>query len=120
VREHDLFQRDGDDLHCTVPIKFTLAALGGQLDVPTLTGKAQLKIPPGTAGGTQFRLRGKGMPTLRGGEPGDEFVRVEIEVPRKLAAEQRKKLEEFAQACGDADQPTSESFFEKAKRFFEM
>lgn len=120
VKEHDLFQRDGDDLHCTVPIKFTLAALGGQLNVPTLTGKAQLKIPAGTASGTQLRLRGKGMPTLRGGEAGDLYVRVEIEVPKKLTAEARQKLEEFAKAGGDAEQPVSESFFEKAKRFFEM
>jgi molecular chaperone DnaJ len=120
VREHDVFQRDGNDLHCTIPIKFTLAALGGALDVPTLTGKAQLKIPPGTQSGTMLRLRGRGMPTLRGGEPGDQYVRVEIEVPKKLTAEQREKLDEFGRACGDADQPVSESFFQKAKRFFEM
>jgi molecular chaperone DnaJ len=120
VREHDLFQRDGDNLHCTVPIKFTLAALGGALDVPTLTGKAQLKIPAGTQSGTQFRLREKGMPSLRGGGHGDQYVRVEIEVPKKLDAEQRQKLDDFAKACGDAERPTSESFFEKAKRFFEM
>jgi molecular chaperone DnaJ len=120
VREHDLFQRDGDDLHCTIPIKFTLAALGGQLDVPTLTGKAQLKIPAGTPSGTLLRLRGKGMRSLRSGEPGDQYVRVEIEVPKKLAPEQRQKLEEFAKVSGDAEKPVSESFFEKAKRFFEM
>ncbi|MGA2052879.1 MAG: molecular chaperone DnaJ [Opitutales bacterium] len=120
VKEHDLFQRDGDDLHCTIPIKFTLASLGGQLDVPTLTGKAQLKIPAGTPSGTQLRLRGKGMPSLRSGEPGDQYVRVEIEVPKKLTPEQRQKLEEFAKVSGDAEQPVSESFFEKAKRFFEM
>ncbi len=120
VKEHDLFQRDGDDLHCTIPIKFTLASLGGQLDVPTLTGKAQLKIPGGTPSGTQLRLRGRGMPSLRGGEHGDQYVRVEIEVPKKLTAEQRQKLEEFAKVSGDAERPVSEGFFEKAKRFFEM
>jgi molecular chaperone DnaJ len=107
-------------LHCTIPIKFTLASLGGTLDVPTLTGKAQLKIPAGTPSGTQLRLRGRGMPSLRGGEPGDQYVRVEIEVPKKLSAEQRQKLEEFAKVSGDAEQPVSESFFEKARRFFEM
>ncbi len=120
VRDHELFQRDGDDLHCTIPIKFTLASLGGPLDVPTLTGKAQLKIPPGTQSGTQLRLRGRGMPSLRGAGPGDQYVRVEIEVPKKLTAEQRQKLEAFGHACGDAEQPVSESFFEKAKKFFEM
>jgi molecular chaperone DnaJ len=120
VREHELFQRDGDDLHCSIPIKFTLASLGGPLDVPTLTGKAQMKIPPGTQSGTMLRLRGRGMPSLRGGEAGDQYVRVEIEVPKKLTPEQKHKLEEFGRACGDAEQPVSESFFEKAKKFFEM
>jgi molecular chaperone DnaJ len=120
VREHDVFQRDGDDLHCTIPIKFTLAALGGQLDVPTLSGKAQLKIPAGTPSGTLLRLRGKGLPALRGGDHGDQYVRVEIEVPKKLSAEERQKLEEFAKVSGDAERPVSESFFQKAKRFFEM
>jgi len=107
VREHDLFQRDGDDLHTTIPIKFTLAALGGALDVPTLTGKAQLKIPPGTQSGTLLRLRGRGMPSLRGGEPGDQYIRVEIEVPKKLNAEQKEKLEDFGRACGDAEPPAN-------------
>jgi len=120
VHEHDLFQRDGDDLHCTVPIKFTLASLGGTLDVPTLTGKAQVKIAPGTPSGTQLRLRGRGMPSLRQGGHGDQYVHVEIEVPKKLTAEQKQKLEEFGKACGDAEQPVSESFFAKAKKFFDM
>ncbi|HTB63035.1 MAG TPA: molecular chaperone DnaJ [Opitutales bacterium] len=120
VREHELFQRDGDDLHTTIPIKFTLASLGGTLDVPTLTGKAQLKIPAGTQSGTLLRLRGRGMPSLRGSEHGDQYVHVEIEVPKKLSNEQKEKLEEFGRACGDAERPTSESFFQKAKRFFEM
>ncbi len=120
VHEHDLFQREGDDLHCHVPIKFTLAALGGTLDVPTLTGKAQLKIPPGTQGGTLLRLKGRGMPSLHSGGHGDQYVHVEIEVPKKLDAEQRQKLSDFGKACGDERQPVSESFFQKAKRFFEM
>jgi len=120
VKEHELFQRDGDNLHTTIPIKFTLASLGGTLDVPTLTGKAQVKIPPGTQSGTLLRLRGRGMPSLRGSEHGDQYVRVEIEVPKKLSAEQRQKLEDFGKACGDAESPVSEGFFEKAKKFFEM
>ena len=119
VRDHDIFQREGNDLSCEIPIKFTLAALGGKIQVPTLNGKAELKIPAGTQSGTTFRLRGHGMPSLRGGSPGDQYVRVQIEVPTSLTSEQKRKLEEFAQACGDADHPVSESFFEKAKRFFE-
>lgn len=119
VKEHELFERSGADLFCEIPIKFTLAALGGSIDVPTLAGKASLKIPAGTQSGTTFRLRGHGMPDLRGGPKGDELIRVHIEVPKKLSKEQRAKLEEFALVCGDADNPVSESFFEKAKRFFD-
>jgi len=118
VKEHDIFDREEDDLHCEIPIKFTLAALGGAIDVPTLFGKGSLKIPPGTPSGTAFRMRGQGMPHLRGGGHGDLIVRVHIEVPRKLNAEQKKKLEEFAEACGDPANPVSKSFVEKAKRFF--
>lgn len=119
VREHDVFERDGEELLCEIPIKFTLAALGGRIQVPTLTGKAELRIPAGTQSGTLFRLKGKGMPSLRGNGHGDQLVRVQIEVPTSMTAEQRRKLEEYAIACGDADHPVSRSFFEKAKRFFE-
>jgi molecular chaperone DnaJ len=119
VRDHEVFERDGNDLICEIPIKFTLAALGGKIEVPTLKGRAELKIPAGTQSGTVFRLKGRGMPNLRGGNPGDQMVRVEIEVPTFLTSEQKRKLEEFALACGDADHPVSQSFFEKAKRFFE-
>lgn len=118
VKEHDLFERQGDDLYCEIPIKFTLAALGGAIEVPTLSGKASLKIPAGTQSGTTFRLRDRGMPRLRGGGHGDQFVRVQVEVPTHLSAEQQKLLEEFARLSGDAREPTSRSFFEKAKRFF--
>lgn len=117
VKEHDIFERNDQDLFCLIPIKFTLAALGGAINVPTLDGRAELKIPSGTQSGTTFRLRGKGMPSLRGKHRGDQLVRVEIEVPKKLNGEQRNKLEAFALACGDADSPVSESFFEKAKKW---
>lgn len=117
VKEHAIFERHDDDLFCLIPIKFTLAALGGTIDVPTLNGKAALKIPAGTQSGTTFRLRGKGIPDLRSGQPGDQLVRVEIEVPKKLNGEQREALEAFALACGDADSPVSEGFFEKAKKW---
>jgi molecular chaperone DnaJ len=118
VKEHELFERQGDDLFCEIPIKFTLATLGGTIEVPTLFGKGSLKIPAATQSGTTFRLRDKGMPSLRGGRQGDQLVRVQVEVPQSLSAEQRKLLEEFARVSGDANEPTSRSFFEKAKKFF--
>ncbi len=118
VKEHELFERQGEDLFCEIPIKFTLAALGGPIEVPTLSGKASLKIPPATQSGTTFRLRGKGIPSLRGGAQGDQLVRVQVEVPTALSADQRRILEEFARVSGDANEPTSRSFFEKAKKFF--
>ena len=118
VAEHEIFERQNDDLFCEIPIKFTLATLGGSIEVPTLSGKASLKIPVGTQSGTTFRLKSKGMPSLRGGHHGDQLVRVHVEVPTSLSPEQRKKLEEFAQLSGDANEPMAKSFFEKAKKFF--
>ncbi|HEY1764718.1 MAG TPA: molecular chaperone DnaJ [Opitutaceae bacterium] len=118
VKEHELFERQGDDLFCEIPIKFTLATLGGSIEVPTLSGKASLKIPAATQSGTTFRLRDRGMPSLRGGRHGDQLVRVHVEVPTTLGSEQRRLLEEFARVSGDAQEPTSRKFFEKAKRFF--
>jgi len=118
VKEHELFERHDDDLFCEVPIKFTLAALGGSINVPTLFGKGNLKIPPGTQTGTTFRLRDQGVPHLRGSGKGDLLIRVQVEVPTKLNAEQKAALEAFADACGDAGNPVSESFVEKAKKFF--
>ena len=118
VKEHELFERQGDALFCEIPIKFTLATLGGSIEVPTLFGKGSLKIPPGTQGGTTFRLRDKGMPNLRGGRQGDQLVRVNVEVPGSLTGEQRRLLEDFARISGDANEPMSRSFFEKAKKFF--
>lgn len=118
VAEHEVFERQGDDLFCEIPIKFTLATLGGTIQVPTLSGRATLKIPGGTQSGTTFRLKGKGMPSLRSGSHGDQLVRVHVEVPTSLSAEQRKKLEEFALLSGDAEEPMAKSFFEKAKKFF--
>ena len=118
VKDHEIFERQGDDLFCEIPVKFTLAALGGTIEVPTLSGKASLKIPTGTQSGTTFRLKGRGMPGLRSGQPGDQLVRVQVEVPTHLTPEQRKKLEDFALASGDAEEPVGRSFFEKAKKFF--
>jgi len=118
VKEHEIFERQNQDLFCEIPIKFTLAVLGGTIEVPTLFGKGSLKIPVGTQSGTTFRLRGKGMPSLRGGVQGDQLVRVKVEVPKKLTDEQRTLLQEFARVSGDADHPTEEGWFDKAKKFF--
>jgi molecular chaperone DnaJ len=123
VKEHEIFERHGDDIACDIPIKFTLAALGGSIEVPTLGGteeknSAMLKIPVGTQDGTVFRIRGRGMPNLHGGTKGDQLVRIHIEVPKKLSSEQRQKLEDFAIACGDAENPIEESWWKKAKKIF--
>ena len=102
VKDHERFERDGDDLACALPVSFPTLALGGQVDVQTLRGKASLRVPEGTAAGTVFRLRGEGMPNLRGGARGDLHVRVDVHVPSKLTAEQRSALEAYAKAGGDA------------------
>ncbi|MFM8657580.1 MAG: molecular chaperone DnaJ [Chthoniobacterales bacterium] len=118
IREHKVFTRDGDDLFCEMPISFVTAALGGEINDPTLDGRASVKIPAGTQNGTIFKLRAKGMPHLRGGGHGQLLVRVAVEVPTKLGSEQRKKLEEFAESCGDQNTPLTKSFLERAKEFF--
>jgi molecular chaperone DnaJ len=118
VQEHELFERHNDDLFCEVPIKFTLAALGGSIKVPTLFGKGSLKIPSGTQTGTTFRLRSQGIPNLRGNGKGDLLIRVQVEVPTKLNSDQQTKLEDYAEACGDPAHPVGESFVAKAKKFF--
>ncbi|HOB97406.1 MAG TPA: molecular chaperone DnaJ [Verrucomicrobiota bacterium] len=118
VQPHDIFQRDGDDLLCEVPISFVQAALGAELEVPTLEGAAHIKMPPGTQNGTVFRLRGRGVRNLQGYGSGDLHVRVQIEVPTKLNAAQRAKIEEFASLCDANVNPRSRSFFERAKDFF--
>jgi molecular chaperone DnaJ len=118
VREHSIFTRQDNDLYCEVPISFVKAALGGELIVPTLEGQASVKIPAGTPTGKIFRLRGKGVPDLRGGTRGDLNIQIIVEVPKKLTNEQRKKLEEFAAVCDEETNPDSASFFEKAKNLF--
>lgn len=118
VKEHAVFEREDENLFCEVPVRFTTAALGGEANVPTLEGKASLKIPAGTQSGTVFKLRGKGIPVLNSSQRGDLLVRVLVEVPTKLDAEARQKLEEFAALCGDENTPLHKSFFEKAKEWF--
>ena len=118
IKEHTVFDREEDDLYCEVPVSFATATLGGEIKVPTLEGKAMLKIPAGTQGGTVFKLRGKGMPVVNSSGRGDLMVRVLVEVPTKLNSQQRKKLEEFAAVCGEENSPMHKGFFEKAKEFF--
>jgi molecular chaperone DnaJ len=118
VSAHEIFQRDGDDLLCEVPISFVQAALGGEVDVPTLTGKARISIPAGTQSATLFRLKGRGVKSLQDGSLGDLHVRVSVEVPTRLNAAQRAKLEEFGRLCDESVNPQAKSFFEKAKEFF--
>ncbi len=118
IKEHKIFQREGDNLYCEVPIPFTTAALGSEVPVPTLEGKAHLKLPAGTQSGQVFRLRGKGIINVNGRDRGDLLARLIVEVPSHLNAEQRRKLEEFAALCGEENTPLRKSFFERAKEFF--
>jgi molecular chaperone DnaJ len=118
IKEHEVFEREEDNLYCEVPVSFATAALGGEVRVPTLEGKASLKVPAATQSGTIFKLRGKGIPSLSSSARGDLMVRVLVEVPAKLNAEQRRKLQEFADLCGEDNTPMHKSFFEKAKDFF--
>src|SRR5881275_260626 len=118
IKEHKIFQREGDDLYCEVPIPFSIAALGGEIDVPTLQGKAHLKVPTGTQSGQMFKLRGRGIVNVNGHGHGDLFARLIVEVPSHLNADQRRKLEEFAALCGEENTPMRKGFFERAKEFF--
>jgi len=118
VRDHEVFTRDGDDLICEVPITFPQAALGADVEVPTVTGRTKVRIPPGTQPGTVFRVKGKGVKNVQGYGTGDLLVRVAVEVPKKLTLQQRAKLEEFAEACDENVHPASSGFFKKAKDFF--
>ncbi len=119
VKAHEIFQRDGDDLLCEVPVRFIQAALGAEIEVPTLDGRATIKIPAGTQPGTTFRVKGKGVKNLQGHGHGDLHARIQVEVPTHLTAEQKAKLQEFSEACGEDANPISKSFFEKAKKLFQ-
>ena len=118
VKEHEVFEREGEHLFCEVPVPFTTAALSGEVRVPTLEGQAGLKIPAGTQSGTLFKLRARGMPILNSAARGDLMVRTLVEVPSRLNAEQKRKLEEFAELMGEDNSPLHKSFFEKAREFF--
>jgi molecular chaperone DnaJ len=116
---HELFQRDGADLHCRVPISMVAAALGGDFEVPTIDGgKTRVKVPEGTQSGRRFRLQGKGMPVLRSKQTGDMYVQVLVETPQKLTKRQRDLLAEFEKLSSKETQPEADGFFAKVKDFF--
>ncbi|MDM0003810.1 molecular chaperone DnaJ [Variovorax sp. J22G73] len=121
LKKHDIFERDGDNLHCVVPVSMTTAALGGEINVPTLKGAAAIDIPEGTQSGKQFRLRGKGIKGVNSSYPGDLYCHVRVETPVKLTEHQRKVLKELDESLkkgGEKHSPTDKGWFDKAKEFF--
>ncbi len=122
VRAHGIFQRDGANIFCRVPLRITQAALGGEIEVPVIDGtKAKVKIPPGTQTGDQFRLRAKGFSVLRSAQRGDMYIQVAVETPQNLTRRQRELLEEFEHEAKahSTGSPEHEGFFAKVKEFFE-
>jgi molecular chaperone DnaJ len=121
IKDHDIFERDGDDLHCTVPVSFTTVALGGSIEVPTLSGKAEIELPEGTQHGKTFRLRGKGIKGLRSSYPGDLYAHVSVETPVKLTEHQRKLLKELDESLkkgGEKHSPNAKSWTDRVKDLF--
>ena len=126
VRPHELFERDGLDLLCTVPVPMCTAALGGDIEAPCLLGgdncdgesRLTVKIPEGTQTGHKVRLKGRGMPSLRSRQRGDLLVELFVETPSRLTARQKELMREFAAGCGESQHPRSSGFFNKAKRFW--
>ncbi|HAN63555.1 MAG TPA: molecular chaperone DnaJ [Rhizobiales bacterium] len=117
---HEFFQRDGADLFCRVPIAMTTAALGGQIEVPTIDGgRTRVKIPEGSESGKQFRLKAQGMPVLRSKQQGDLYIQVEVETPKNLSRKQRELLKAFEDASNPSTSPDSTGFFARVKEFFE-
>ena len=119
VAEHPLFERDGVSLHCRVPVSMTSAAMGGDIEVPTIDGgRSRVKIPAGSQSGRQMRLRGKGMPALRGGSAGDMFIELAVETPVNLTSRQKELLREFEELSED-NNPESHSFFSSVRNFWD-
>ncbi len=113
VKDHEIFSREGSSVYCTIPITMVQAALGCELEVPTLDGKVKYTVPEGTQSGTVFRLKGKGIPYLRGGGRGDQFVTVDVEIPKNLNTEQRELLVKLGKALGDKNFNQHKKFFKK-------
>jgi molecular chaperone DnaJ len=121
LKKHDIFERDGDDLHCAVPISIVTAALGGEIDVPTLAGKAAIDLPEGTQTGKQFRLRGKGIKGVRSSYPGDLYCHITVETPVKLTEHQRKLLRELGESLkkgGAKHSPSEDGWADRLRSFF--
>ena len=119
VNNHALFEREGSNLFCRVPVSIATAALGGEIEVPTIDGgRSRVKVPEGSQSGRQMRLRAKGMPALRGGGVGDMFIELAVETPVKLTARQREILKEFDQLSED-NNPQGSSFFASVKNFWD-
>jgi molecular chaperone DnaJ len=121
VKQHEIFERDGDDLHCTVPVGLATAALGGTIEVPTLGNKAEIELPEGTQHGKTFRLRGKGIKGLRSSYPGDLYCHVAVETPVKLSEHQRKLLRELDESFkkgGERHSPNAKSWTDRVKDVF--
>jgi molecular chaperone DnaJ len=118
IKPHEFLHRDGNDLIAVVPISFTQAALGATIDVPSLDGPRQLKIPPGAQYGSIFRIKGQGLPDIRTRRTGDELVQITVETPTKLNAQQEELLREFARTENKTVSPKSKTFFEKLKKHF--
>lgn len=122
VKKHPIFERESSDLHCEVPISFDVAALGGTIEVPTLTGKVSLKVPPETQTDKVFRLRGKGMQSIRGYSTGDLLCRVVVETPVNLSKDQKELLQKFVQSLEGSKKkhsPRTSTWFDAVKKFFE-
>jgi molecular chaperone DnaJ len=119
VAPHPFFRRAGDDVICTVPLAFTQAALGSEVEVPTLDGKGKLRVPGGTQPGTTLRIKGKGMPKRSGIGRGDQRVEVTVEVPTALSARGKELLEELAKELGDEVQPQRKGFMDKLRDLFD-
>ena len=118
VKQHALFERNGDDLYCEVPISFTQAALGAEIPVKTLYGTVKLKIPAGTQSHSRFRIAKQGMANLRSEKRGDLIVQAIVEVPNKLTAKQKELLKQFSEECGEAPGPLIKTIFDTVKEVF--
>jgi molecular chaperone DnaJ len=121
LKEHSVFQRDGNDLHCEMPVSFSLAALGGEIDIPTLEGQAKVKIPPETQTGQVLRLRGKGIKGVRASSPGDLLCEIVVETPVRLTDRQKellRELDEINRSSGDRHNPRAKSFMDRMRDFF--
>jgi molecular chaperone DnaJ len=121
IKAHGVFQREGDDLHCEMPISVATAILGGEIDVPTLSGRASISIPEGTQTGKTFRLRGKGIKGVRSGYPGDLYCHMVVETPVRLTEHQKKLIKEFDKSIldgGAKHSPQSKGWFDKVKTYF--